>query len=119
MDLDKFRNILNELKTQAIESMSKRAPEECMRGDSGDNTQNLLNHRLTTGLMERNAANVRRIEAALKRIKAGSFGYCTECEEPIEEQRLESRPITTLCISCKEDEERLQSNFAGSRKRTA
>jgi DnaK suppressor protein len=40
------------------------------------------------------------IEAALRRIDAGSFGYCTRCEEEIAVKRLEYDPATPLCIAC-------------------
>ncbi len=117
--LAKFRDLLNEMRSAAVEAQPGEIPAECSRGDAGDASQNQLHHRLTRELSARNAANVRRIDAALHRIRDGSFGTCSECEEPIEEQRLESRPITTLCVSCKEDEERMQSNFFSNRKRTA
>lgn len=40
------------------------------------------------------------IEAALLRIKAGTFGICTRCEEPIAEKRLEIIPYAAKCIDC-------------------
>jgi RNA polymerase-binding protein DksA len=46
------------------------------------------------------------IDAALTRIDAGTFGICTNCGQPIAEERLEALPYTTLCIDCKRREER-------------
>ncbi len=46
------------------------------------------------------------IDAALKRIDAGTFGTCVTCGEPIGEERLEALPWTTQCIDCKRREER-------------
>src|SRR3569623_1411121 len=46
------------------------------------------------------------LERALKKIEDGTFGVCEICEEPIGKKRLEARPETTLCIKCKEDQER-------------
>ena len=46
------------------------------------------------------------IDAALKRIDAGTFGTCVTCGEPIGEERLEALPWTTQCIDCKRKEER-------------
>ena len=52
-----------------------------------------------------------KIQKALERIEDGSFGTCEECGEPISVKRLEARPETTLCIRCKEDQERVERDF--------
>ena len=46
------------------------------------------------------------LDLALKKIDDGVFGVCEICEEPIGKKRLEARPETSLCIKCKEDQER-------------
>jgi len=46
-----------------------------------------------------------KIEAALKRLDAGEIDECEECEDPIGFARLQARPVTTLCIACKEERE--------------
>ena len=43
---------------------------------------------------------LRRIEAALKRIDDDEYGYCKECDEPINPKRLEFDPTSVLCIEC-------------------
>ena len=50
-------------------------------------------------------------QKALERIDNGTFGICEECDEPISIKRLEARPETTLCIRCKEDQERVERDF--------
>lgn len=45
---------------------------------------------------------VQLIDAALARIKAGSYGTCAICGEEIAEQRLAALPYVTTCISCAE-----------------
>lgn len=47
-----------------------------------------------------------KIDAALKRIEDGSYGYCEETQEPIGIKRLEARPIATLSIEAQERHER-------------
>ena len=47
-----------------------------------------------------------KIDAALKRIEDGSYGYCEETQEPIGIRRLEARPIATLSIEAQERHER-------------
>lgn len=49
-----------------------------------------------------------KIEAALRRIDDGSYGYCAETGEPINIRRLEARPIVTLSLEAQERHERLE-----------
>lgn len=46
-----------------------------------------------------------KIEEALDRIANGTYGICETCEEPIAFERLKARPVTTLCIDCKTEQE--------------
>jgi len=41
-----------------------------------------------------------RIDAALKRLEEGEFGFCVECGEEIGEPRLELDPSAATCIQC-------------------
>jgi DnaK suppressor protein len=49
---------------------------------------------------------IAKIDAALKRIEDGTYGYCEETGEPISLRRLEARPIATLSIEAQERHER-------------
>jgi DnaK suppressor protein len=55
---------------------------------------------------------LQKIDRALRKIDEGDFGVCEECGEEISTKRLEARPETTLCIRCKEDQERHEKDFA-------
>lgn len=56
---------------------------------------------------ERQRANeLTAIEAALARIEAGEYGLCVDCEEEIEEKRLEANPAVSLCLACARSRER-------------
>ena len=46
------------------------------------------------------------IDEALKRIETGDFGICEACGEEIGVERLKVRPEATLCIACKEEQEK-------------
>jgi len=52
-----------------------------------------------------------KIDKALQKIDGGSFGVCEACEVEISIKRLEARPETTLCIRCKEEQEREERQF--------
>jgi DnaK suppressor protein len=45
-------------------------------------------------------------ERAIARIAAGTYGICESCGEPIGKARLQAFPRATLCVTCKQREER-------------
>jgi DnaK suppressor protein len=51
---------------------------------------------------------ISKIDQALLRIEAGTYGYCEETDEPIGVKRLEARPIATLSIEAQERHERME-----------
>lgn len=51
---------------------------------------------------------ISKIDAALKRIEDGSYGYCEDTMEPISIRRLEARPIATLSLEAQERHERME-----------
>lgn len=48
----------------------------------------------------RSLTELRRIDAALKRLESGDFGFCIDCGEAIAAARLEASPTATLCVAC-------------------
>jgi RNA polymerase-binding protein DksA len=46
------------------------------------------------------------VERALARLDAGTYGRCENCGDPIPKARLQAFPRATLCVSCKQREER-------------
>ena len=45
--------------------------------------------------------SLRNTNKALERLEKGTYGLCKYCKEPIDEKRLEARPISSACINCK------------------
>lgn len=74
--------------------------------DETDQTSTELETSMRMRLRSREALYLKKIDEALRRISEGSFGECTSCGDEIELRRLEARPTATLCLSCKEEEER-------------
>jgi DnaK suppressor protein len=56
-------------------------------------------------IRDREAKLIRKIREALGRLEQGIFGICEECGRDIPLKRLMARPVTTLCIECKEEQE--------------
>ena len=76
--------------------------------DEMDLTSTELETSMRMRLRNREALYLRKIEEALLRILAGTFGVCAGCENDIELRRLEARPTATLCVHCKEEAERIE-----------
>lgn len=59
-------------------------------------------------IRDRERKLITKIKKALERVEDGRFGLCEECGEEISAGRLKARPVTTLCIECKEEQEKLE-----------
>tara|TARA_B100000287_G_scaffold423653_1_gene467200 strand:- start:483 stop:899 length:417 start_codon:yes stop_codon:yes gene_type:complete len=55
---------------------------------------------------------ISKIDAALKRIKDGTYGFCQETGDPIGLKRLMARPVATLCIAAQEKHEKEEKVYA-------
>jgi len=73
------------------------------QADTGTKTfereQDLL---LANGILER----VTQVERALERLGEGNYGWCERCGQQIPVERLAAFPSATLCVACKQLEER-------------
>lgn len=49
---------------------------------------------------KRRLTRIAQIEAALRRMAAGEYGYCGTCGEALAEKRLEADPAAHLCVGC-------------------
>ena len=54
---------------------------------------------------------INKIDASLKRIDNGSYGYCEETGEPIGIKRLEARLVATLCLEAQEIHEKKEKKI--------
>lgn len=115
-DLKRFKKILED-KREALVKAARESLQEDMTLDTNDlpDEMDLASSEylqsFTFRLRGRERFFLDKIDQALKRIDDGSFGICESCEEPISLKRLEARPETTLCIRCKEDQERVERDF--------
>jgi DnaK suppressor protein len=114
--LKKFRELL-ESKRMEIVRRAQQTLDEDMALDANDlpDEMDLASSEylqsFTFRLRGREKVFLDKIQKALEKIDAGSFGVCDDCGERISVKRLEARPETTLCIRCKEDQERVEKDF--------
>jgi DnaK suppressor protein len=110
--------VLDELREQREHSLQVLTVQEAelsgLMKDSGDGagqdqadmgaTSFERDHELTVLNSERD--KLAQIERALVAIGEGSYGICESCGEPIGKMRLMAFPRATLCVTCKQREER-------------
>ena len=111
-ELKKFQELLEEKRKAVLERARQMLSVENMALDTNDlpDEMDLASSEYLQSfefrLRGREKSLLSKLDLALKKIDDGSFGICEICEEPIGKKRLEARPETTLCIKCKEDQER-------------
>ncbi len=82
--------------------------------DSGDEAMEEELFSTELRLRDREKGLLYKINCAIDRLTAGTINACEDCSEPIGFRRLVARPVTTLCISCKEDHEREEAASASA-----
>jgi DnaK suppressor protein len=85
-------------------------PGELNFPDMGDQATAETDRNFILRLRDRERMLLKKIDETIERIDNGEYGICEQCGNEIEIKRLEARPVTTLCIDCKtqqEEEERI------------
>ena len=118
LDQDTLEDIRAELKARRAELLQENlSTQSDIRGADQDQggrdslDESTDEQGLTTQLRfaDRDRQLIRKIDGVLERIDSGEYGECEVCGEPILEKRLRVRPMTTMCIDCKEDQERREA----------
>ena len=97
------------LLAEAEEALNE-LPGQTVFPDLGDQATAETERSFMLRLRGRERRLLKKIDEAIERIESGVFGICDKCGMEIDIRRLEVRPVTTLCIECKiqqEEEERL------------
>ena len=110
-DLERFKERLLNQKKQILESSMKVRTESLnVSNDDLPDEIDLASAELTKSVMlrlnDRERAILPKITKALELINNGQYGVCEACGDDIGLSRLEVRPFATLCIKCKEEEEK-------------
>ena len=103
-----FRRLLKqrvqELLTEAGKTVEGMDEDENFP-DPTDRASLESNRNFILRIRDRERKLIGKIEEALTRLDDGTYGVCEKCEEKIGTERLKARPVTTLCIECKSDQE--------------
>jgi DnaK suppressor protein len=91
---------------ESRETLSNLQTETENHPDLADRATSETDRALELRTRDRQRKLIGKIEAALRRIDDGSYGYCEDTGEPIGLARLDARPIATLSLEAQERHER-------------
>ena len=98
----------DELIRETTETIRTLQEESSKAPDLADRAALEADRGLNLRTRDRGRKLVSKIDAALRRIEEGSYGYCEETTEPISLERLEARPVATLSLAAQERHERAE-----------
>lgn len=96
----------DEILKESKETLQHLQDENTNLPDIADRASSETDRAIELRARDRQRKLISKIDAALKRIDDGSYGYCEETGEPISLKRLDARPIATLSIEAQERHER-------------
>ncbi len=105
LKLQKWRT---ELLDEANQTIANLSTESLHKPDQMDRAQIESNAALDLRTRDRERKLIQKIEAALRRIDDGTYGYCSETDEPISISRLQARPIASMTLHAQERHERME-----------
>jgi DnaK suppressor protein len=102
----KLINWKNELLEQSAETIDNLQESARNVPDIADRASEETDRALELRTRDRQRKLVAKIDAALRRIENGEYGYCEMTGEPISLKRLDARPIATMTLEAQEKHER-------------
>ena len=91
---------------EARETLATLQSESLREPDVADRASSETDWSIELRTRDRQRKLISKIDAALRRIETGDYGYCEVTGEPISLQRLEARPIATMTVEAQERHER-------------
>lgn len=97
-DLEVIRKKLEDERAQL--SARSIPPPEPAKGDEADLAAMAQAREQSRWLENDQKTRLAQIDQVLARIAAGKYGICDQCNKPIPAERMEAKPLATMCIDC-------------------
>ena len=106
-ELERYRRLLDEKKSSLSQEIAKtRSAEEETTEEStqdiADKAVSSYTREFLYSLTDGERGTLLQIDEALVRIDEGSYGFCTNCGQPMAEKRLTAVPWAPYCVDCQE-----------------
>ncbi len=107
LNVNLIRERLNREKAEILRSIQGDSglPQH-MNPDRDDMAQDYITLEKNIAIKAIEREQLQRINMALQRLDAGTYGLCNECGMKIPPERLEILPYATLCVNCQVGHER-------------
>ena len=111
-----FRQLLinwkNELLKESSQTLNNlQNVENSAKPDLTDRASEEIDRTFELRTRDRERKLINKIDAALKRIEDGTYGYCDETGDPISLKRLQARPVATLSLEAQENHEKAEKRL--------
>jgi DnaK suppressor protein len=107
LEIRRFRKELRAKQAELLQAYMNAKGDS--RARESDGTEDYIDYAVSSydrefllSLTELEQSQLNLVEEALKRISAGAFGLCVQCEKPIPVKRLEVQPWARYCLRCQE-----------------
>jgi len=107
----KLENWKSELLKESSQTLNNLQTENEAKPDITDRASEEIDRTFELKTRDRERKLINKIDAALRRIEDGSYGYCEETGEPIGLKRLEARPVATLSLEAQEMHEKAEKRL--------
>ena len=107
----KLENWKEDILRESRETLENLQEESQNHPDMADRASSESDRALELRTRDRQRKLISKIDAALKRIEDGTYGYCEETGDPIGIARLDARPIATLSLEAQEMRERREKVY--------
>lgn len=115
--LPHFRNKLEEMSSELLTEADKTLSDMTIQSDNypdpTDRASAESDRSFELRIRDRERKLQVKIKEAIGRIDSESYGVCESCGDDISVERLNARPVTTLCIDCKTKQEDHEKAHAG------
>ncbi len=99
------------IKVNNLSNILNSSDDNVSSADVVDQASSYTDKSVEMKALNRSRKLISKINAALQRLKEGTYGYCEETGEPIGLKRLIARPVATLSIEAQERHERDEKIF--------
>jgi len=107
----KLENWKEDILRESRETLENLQEESQNHPDMADRASSESDRALELRTRDRQRKLISKIDAALKRLEDGTYGYCEETGDPIGIARLDARPIATLSLEAQEMHERREKVY--------
>lgn len=108
--LDYYKKKLTTRREELLKAIARteqegREADEDPTVDLADKAANSYTKEFLFGQTHNDRSLLQLVDEALTRIRGGNFGLCIQCQEELQQKRLEAVPWTRYCLPCQQKQE--------------